>query len=71
MKLLKVLGTKPWLHDTEAGGVAAYAGPDNEAAARIALRFVLAIVGLHAHPVLMIVAGGLLGFLLFRREVPE
>lgn len=31
----------------------------------------LAIVGLHAHPVLMIVAGGLLGFLLFRPEVPE
>ncbi|MDB4476484.1 cytochrome c oxidase subunit 3 [bacterium] len=45
MKLLKVLGTKPWLHDTEAGGVAAYAGPDTEAAARIALRFVLAVVG--------------------------
>jgi chromate transporter len=30
----------------------------------------LAIVGLHAHPVLMIVAGALLGFLLFRKEVP-
>jgi len=30
----------------------------------------MAIVGLHAHPVLMIVAGGLLGFLLFRKEAP-
>jgi len=28
----------------------------------------LAITGLNAHPVLMIVAGGLLGFLLFRKE---
>jgi chromate transporter len=30
----------------------------------------LAIVGLHVHPVLMIVAGGLLGFLLFHKEDP-
>ena len=30
----------------------------------------LAIIGLNAHPVLMIVAGALLGFLLFRRESP-
>ena len=36
----------------------------------IAIGTFLAIVGLHAHPVLMIVAGGLLGFLLFRKERP-
>ncbi len=30
----------------------------------------LAIIGLNAHPVLMIIAGGLLGYLLFRKETP-
>lgn len=44
MKLLKTLGTKPWLHD-EDGGAAAYAGPNTAAASRIALRFFLAMVG--------------------------
>lgn len=44
MKFFKTLGTKPWLHDTNTGG-ATYAGPDTAAAASIALRFVLAIVG--------------------------
>lgn len=34
----------------------------------MALGSFLAIAGLHIHPVLMIVAGGLLGALLFRRE---
>lgn len=34
----------------------------------IALGTFLAIVGLHIHPVLMIVGGGLLGALLFRKE---
>lgn len=36
----------------------------------IAVGVFLAIVGLHAHPVLLIVAGALLGYLLFRKEVP-
>jgi cytochrome c oxidase subunit 3 len=46
MKFLKVLGTKPWLHEQDAGGAAtAYAGPDTAAASRTALRFILAIVG--------------------------
>lgn len=31
----------------------------------------LAIVGLHAHPVMMVAGGGLLGFLLFRKDVPR
>lgn len=35
----------------------------------IAIGSFLAIVGLHVHPVLMIVAGGLLGAVLFRKEV--
>ena len=39
------------------------------AKAIIAVGSFLAIVGLNAHPVLMIVAGGLLGFVLFRKEV--
>ncbi len=37
----------------------------------IAITSFAAIVGWQVHPVLMIVAGGLLGFLLFRREVAE
>ena len=44
MKILKTLGTKPWLHDAD-GGAAAYAGPDTTAASRTALRFFLAMVG--------------------------
>jgi len=36
----------------------------------IAVGSFVAIAGLHAHPVLMIVAGALLGFLLFRKETP-
>jgi chromate transporter len=34
----------------------------------IAVGSFLAIAGLHVHPILLIVAGGLLGFLLFRQE---
>ena len=46
MKILKTLGTKPWLHEHEVGGVAAvHAGPDTAGASRIALRFFLAMVG--------------------------
>ena len=44
MKVLKTLGTKPWLHDA-TGNAALPAGPDPQAASRIALRFFLAIVG--------------------------
>ena len=39
------------------------------AKAAIAVGSFLAIVGLNAHPVLMILAGGLLGFVLFRKGV--
>ena len=46
MKILKTLGTKPWLHEHEPGGVAAvHAGPDTAAASRTAVRFFLAMVG--------------------------
>jgi cytochrome c oxidase subunit 3 len=46
MKILKTLGTKPWLHEHEVGGVAAvHNGPDTAGASRIALRFFLAMVG--------------------------
>ena len=45
MKILKTLGTKPWLHDAEGGGATAYAGPNTGDASRIALRFFLAMVG--------------------------
>jgi chromate transporter len=41
------------------------------AKAAIAIGAFLAIIGLHWSPVLMIVAGGLLGFLLFRKEAGE
>lgn len=46
MKLFKTLRDKPWEHHpATAGDVTPYAGPDTEAASRIALRFILAIVG--------------------------
>ena len=46
MKFFKTLGTKPWLHEPEGGSIALdYAGPDTEAASRVVLRFILAIVG--------------------------
>ena len=45
MKALKILRSKPWLHDSElAVAGPQYAGPDTSAAARIALRFFLVIV---------------------------
>ena len=43
MKVLKTLGTKSWLPET--GGAAALHAPDTQAASRIALRFILAVVG--------------------------
>ncbi|MDX1736437.1 MAG: cytochrome c oxidase subunit 3 [Halioglobus sp.] len=46
MSLFKTLREKPWEHEAAtAGGAPHYDGPDPEAAARIALRFILAIVG--------------------------
>ncbi len=46
MKLFRSLREKPWLQQPAiAGGAPAYAGPDTAGAARIALRFILAVVG--------------------------
>lgn len=45
MKAFDILRAKPWLNTPAAAGVAPeYAGPDVQAAHRIALRFILAIV---------------------------
>ena len=45
MKALKILRTKPWLHEpATAGPSPSYGGPDTASAARIALRFIMAIV---------------------------
>ena len=45
MKILKTLGTKPWLHEPATGVIAPpYPGPDTAVARRIALRFIMAIV---------------------------
>ena len=44
MKVLRILRDKPWLHEPSAAIAAQYAGPDTAAAARIALRFIMAIV---------------------------
>ncbi|MDZ7783491.1 MAG: cytochrome c oxidase subunit 3 [Halioglobus sp.] len=46
MKFFRTLRDKPWEHHpATVGDATAYAGPDPEAASRIALRFILAIVG--------------------------
>ncbi|NQX89886.1 MAG: cytochrome c oxidase subunit 3 [Halioglobus sp.] len=46
MKILKILGTKPWLHEQAADGPATtWDGPNTVGASRTALRFVLAMVG--------------------------
>lgn len=37
----------------------------------IAVGSFLVIVGLHVHPILMVVTGALLGFLLYRKEIPS
>jgi len=45
MKILKTLGTKPWLHEPDTGIIAPpYPGSDTAAARRIALRFIMVIV---------------------------
>lgn len=45
MKALKILRTKPWLHEPATAGLSpSYGGPDTASAARIALRFIMAIV---------------------------
>jgi cytochrome c oxidase subunit III len=45
MNILRILRDKSWLHPTAAATAAQYSGPDTAAAARIMLRFILAIVG--------------------------
>ena len=45
MNILRMLRDKSWLHPSEAATVAQYSGPDPAAAARVMLRFILAIVG--------------------------
>ncbi len=45
MNILRMLLDKSWLHPTAAATVAQYGGPDAQAAARVMLRFILAIVG--------------------------
>jgi hypothetical protein len=45
MNILRMLLDKSWLHPTAAVTVAQYGGPDAQAAARVMLRFILAIVG--------------------------
>ncbi len=45
MNILKVLLDKSWQHPTAAATAAQYSGPDAQAAARVMLRFILAIVG--------------------------
>jgi cytochrome c oxidase subunit 3 len=44
MNILRMLRDKPWLHPTDAAIVAQYDGPDPQAAMRIMLRFLLAVV---------------------------
>jgi cytochrome c oxidase subunit 3 len=46
MNIFKMLRGKPWEHEAAAvGGQSTYAGPDTRVAAEIALRFILAVVG--------------------------
>jgi cytochrome c oxidase subunit 3 len=45
MNILRMLRDKSWLHPTDAATIAQYGGPDPEAAKRVMLRFILAIVG--------------------------
>lgn len=45
MNILRMLRDKSWLHPTDAAIVAQYGGPDTQAALRIMLRFLLAVVG--------------------------
>ena len=44
MNILRMLRDKSWLHPTDAAIVAQYDGPDTQAAMRIMLRFLLAVV---------------------------
>lgn len=46
MKILEILGTKPWLHDAEVGATSVSDAENSPLpAGRIALRFILAVVG--------------------------
>jgi cytochrome c oxidase subunit 3 len=45
MNVFRMLLDKPWLHPTTEATAAQYSGPNREAAMRIMLRFILAIVG--------------------------
>lgn len=44
MNIFRMLRDKSWLHPTEAATVAQYSGPDTQAAMRVLLRFILAVV---------------------------